>query len=89
MARPSDWWLIGLGQDPVPGDPAGVRALMVGYADLADDFRTVATQLRSAVSDSTVTEWTGDAADSFRLCRTVLHNRSARGGWLRRAQNLS
>ncbi|MEP6843789.1 MAG: WXG100 family type VII secretion target [Pseudolysinimonas sp.] len=66
MARPSDWHVVGLAHDPVPGDPAEIRMLARKYEALTPDIDDAGSKLSRAALDSVVTEWDGDAADAFR-----------------------
>jgi len=66
MARPTDWHVVGLSHDPVPGDPADIRMLAAKYSEATSQFDLVATDLRAVESDGAVAGWTGDASDAFR-----------------------
>jgi uncharacterized protein YukE len=66
MARPSDWHVVGLASDPVPGDPSDIRMLARKYAALGEALDDAGSGIRSAASDDSVSAWTGDAADTFR-----------------------
>lgn len=66
MSRPSDWWVLDLGRDPVPGDAFAVRSLARAWSGLADDAEWAETRVRQLIGDGAIGAWIGEAGDAFR-----------------------
>ncbi|HEX5769636.1 MAG TPA: TNT domain-containing protein [Nocardioidaceae bacterium] len=66
MVRPSDWWVLDLDRDPVPGVPSSVRSLARSWSNLADDAEWAETRVRQLLGDGAVGAWIGEAGDAFR-----------------------
>ncbi len=66
MSRPSDWWVLDLGEDPTPGDPAAVRGMGRSWGLLADDAEFAEQRIRSLLGDGAVGAWVGEAGEAFR-----------------------
>lgn len=66
MARPSDWHVLDLPRDPVPGEPGQVAVLARTVQRVADDAARAERDVRGLSRDSAVTSWTGLAAEVFR-----------------------
>jgi hypothetical protein len=66
MGRPSDWWVLDLDRDPVPGEPWSVRSLSRSWSGLADDAEWAQTRVRQLLGEGTVGAWIGEAGDAFR-----------------------
>ena len=66
MARPTDWQVLNLGGDPLPGNPECVRELSRLARRTADDASEAERGLRSLAGDQAVLAWAGAAADAFR-----------------------
>jgi len=64
--RPTDWFLVGLAVDPVPGDAFGIRALAAKYAAIAATADDAARAVHAARMSGAASEWIGDAGDIFR-----------------------
>lgn len=64
--RPTDWFLIELAVDPVPGDAFGVRALAARYSAIAGIADEAARGVHAARNSGAASEWIGDAGDVFR-----------------------
>lgn len=56
--RPFDWSALDLGSDPIPGDPAAVRAGADDYVDVADAIDQAVTALESMDLDGDVSQST-------------------------------
>ena len=66
MARPSDWHVLDLDADPVPGDPWRVKELGRLLRGLADDADSAARTVRGLVGDHAAMNWIGAAGDAFK-----------------------
>lgn len=66
MARPSDWYVLGLDRDPTPGVVESVQALAKQFGDFAHDVESAWRQLNSFGGDPTALSWVGQSADSFK-----------------------
>lgn len=66
MARPGDWHLVDLSDDPTPGEAWGVRALATAYGTIADIASDVSTIVDAANTTSQSGIWVGEAGDAFR-----------------------
>lgn len=69
-ARPTDWSLLGLPQDPIPGDPAVVRHAEQQYRATAEAVNDAATNLARLDMSSSV---------SIRLAKVLDQIKSVRG----------
>ncbi|MET9220739.1 RHS repeat-associated core domain-containing protein [Streptomyces sp. NPDC003300] len=66
MARPTDWDVLDLDRDPVPGDPFEVKELARKLGDFADDVASALRSVRGLSGDSVVQEWAGLSGDAYR-----------------------
>lgn len=66
MSRPSDWWVLDLDRDPVPGDAVAVSSMARSWSGLAEDAQWAQTRVRQLVGDGAVGAWIGEAGDAFR-----------------------
>jgi RHS repeat-associated protein len=66
MGRPTDWHVLDLDRDPVPGDPFEVRELARKLGDFADDVAGALRSVRGLNGDSVVREWAGLSGDAYR-----------------------
>jgi hypothetical protein len=66
MSRPSDWWVLELDRDPVPGAAMSVRSLARSWSNLADDAEWAETRVRQLMGDGAIGAWIGEAGDAFR-----------------------
>jgi hypothetical protein len=90
MSRPSDWWVLDLGEDPTPGEPSAVRSMARSWGSLADDAEFAESRIRSlmgvgAVGDA-LRDKTGDLPHMLGKCKTSTVWRPTRwtgglGGW--------
>ena len=64
--RPTDWFLVELPGDPVPGDAFGVRALASKYAVIAEIADDAARGIHGSRTSGAASEWVGDAGNVFR-----------------------
>jgi RHS repeat-associated protein len=64
--RPTDWHVLDLDRDPVPGDPFEVRELARKLGDFADDVAGALRSVRGLNGDSVVREWAGLSGDAYR-----------------------
>ena len=64
--RPTDWHVLDLEGDPVPGDPARVRLLAKGLHDFADDVQDVVRVVRGMAGEDAVLAMVGKTAEVFR-----------------------
>src|SRR3954447_12685996 len=64
--RPTDWFLVELVVDPVPGDGFGVRALASKYAAIAGIADDAARGVHAARNSGAASAWVGDAGEVFR-----------------------
>jgi hypothetical protein len=66
VARPTDWNVLDLTADPVPGDPWNVKALGAGMGGLGDVAADAARGVRGLLGDHAAMNWIGAAGDAFR-----------------------
>ena len=64
--RPTDWDVLDLDRDPVPGDPFEVKELARKLGDFADDVASALRSVRGLSGDSVVQEWAGLSGDAYR-----------------------
>lgn len=64
--RPSDWHVLDLDKDPVPGDPHRVRTLARVLHDFADDVSEALRLVKGMAGEGTLAEWAGKSADVFK-----------------------
>ncbi|MYS22340.1 hypothetical protein GA0115240_140617 [Streptomyces sp. DvalAA-14] len=66
MARPADWHVLDLTEDPTPGDPLRVRELARRTRLIADDAESAARNVRGLAGDDATLTWIGAAGDVFK-----------------------
>src|SRR5882757_8814164 len=66
MGRPTDWHVLDLDRDPVPGDPYEVKELARKLGDFADDVGSALRSVRGLDGDSAVQGWMGLSGDAYR-----------------------
>jgi A nuclease of the HNH/ENDO VII superfamily with conserved WHH len=66
MARPGDWDVLDLAEDPTPGSPGGVRSMARRLGSVGDDAADCERGMRSLAGDQAVLSWVGLAGDVFR-----------------------
>jgi hypothetical protein len=66
VGRPSDWSVVDLPGDPVPGDSTVIRSLALSWSLLADDAEWAKNRVSSLLADGAVMGWIGKAGDAFR-----------------------
>src|SRR5947208_14560401 len=66
MARPGDWYVLGLDGDPTPGVVESVQALARLFHDFADDAEAAWRNVNSFGADTTALSWVGQSADAFK-----------------------
>lgn len=66
MARPTDWHVLDLHEDPTPGDPYRVRELSRTTRSIADDAESAARNVRGLAGDQATMTWIGAAGDVFK-----------------------
>ncbi|MCR2799926.1 hypothetical protein QNO21_12410 [Microbacterium sp. zg-Y818] len=76
--RPRDWSPVGLGEDPVPGDPAYVRYGGEQYLDVARAIDRTVQGLRSLQLDGTESQAVSALADSARTVSDDIAKAEAR-----------
>ncbi|MGW7296569.1 RHS repeat-associated core domain-containing protein [Streptomyces sp. NPDC054829] len=64
--RPTDWHVLDLDKDPVPGDPQQVRQLAKKLHDFADDVSDALRIVKGMAGESTLAEWAGKSAEVFK-----------------------
>src|SRR5947208_632084 len=64
--RPTDWHVLDLDRDPVPGDPYEVKDLARRLGGFADDVGQALRSVRGLGGDSAVQEWAGLSGDEYR-----------------------
>jgi RHS repeat-associated protein len=64
--RPTDWHVLDLDKDPVPGDPQQVRQLAKKLHDFADDVSDALRLVKGMAGETTLAEWAGKSADVFK-----------------------
>ncbi|MGP3926321.1 DUF6531 domain-containing protein [Streptomyces sp. 8N616] len=63
--RPTDWHVLDLESDPVPGDPDRVKGLARRLHDFADDVGDALRQIKGMAGDDALLRWAGKSADAF------------------------
>jgi RHS repeat-associated protein len=66
MGRPTDWHVLDLDRDPVPGDPYEVKELARKLGDFADDVGSALRSVRGLGGDTAVLDWAGLSGDAYR-----------------------
>ncbi|MBS2965834.1 hypothetical protein KGA66_22475 [Actinocrinis puniceicyclus] len=66
MARPTDWWVLGLDQDPTPGVVESVQDLATRFHTFADDVERAHKDVLSLNGDQITLRWIGASGDTFR-----------------------
>ncbi|SFE34183.1 RHS repeat-associated core domain-containing protein [Actinacidiphila alni] len=66
MGRPTDWDVLDLDRDPVPGDPFEVKELARKLGDFADDVASALRSVKGLNGDTAVQEWAGLSGDAYR-----------------------
>jgi len=66
MARPTDWHILDLTEDPAPGDPYRIRELVGRTRTIADDAESAARNVRGLAGDQASMTWIGAAGDVFK-----------------------
>ncbi|MFI9100010.1 DUF6531 domain-containing protein [Streptomyces fildesensis] len=64
--RPTDWHVLDLDRDPVPGDPYEVKELAHKLGDFADDVSSALRSVKGLSGNNAVQDWAGLAADAYR-----------------------
>ncbi|MBC2908357.1 putative T7SS-secreted protein, partial [Streptomyces cupreus] len=64
--RPTDWHVLDLDKDPVPGDPQQVRQLAKKLHDFADDVSDALRLVKGMAGEGALAEWAGKSADVFK-----------------------
>ncbi|WP_239069632.1 MULTISPECIES: DUF6531 domain-containing protein [unclassified Streptomyces] len=64
--RPTDWHILDLDRDPVPGDPYEVKELARKLGDFADDVSSALRSVKGLSGNNAVQDWAGLAADAYR-----------------------
>ncbi|MEU3462240.1 RHS repeat-associated core domain-containing protein [Streptomyces sp. NPDC006733] len=64
--RPTDWHVLDLDRDPVPGDPYEVKELARKLGDFADDVSSALRSVKGLSGNNAVQDWAGLAADAYR-----------------------
>ncbi|MEC3995371.1 hypothetical protein VSR01_18255 [Actinacidiphila sp. DG2A-62] len=66
MGRPTDWHVLDLDRDPVPGDPYEVKELARKLGAFADDVATALRSVRGLGGDTVIQSWAGLSGDAYR-----------------------
>jgi RHS repeat-associated protein len=66
MARPSDWIVLDLDEDPTPGDPTRIDTLADRFLDFSETAEHAYRSVTSLQGDSAVMSWVGLSGDAFR-----------------------
>ncbi|MEE4544881.1 hypothetical protein V2S66_23310 [Streptomyces sp. V4-01] len=66
MARPTDWHVLDLHEDPTPGDVQRIRELSRRTRTIADTADGAARNVRSLAGDQATMSWIGAAGDVFK-----------------------
>jgi hypothetical protein len=61
--RPTDWHVLDLESDPVPGDPERVKGLARRLHAFADDVGDALRQIKGMAEDDALLKWAGKSAD--------------------------
>ncbi|MCZ4121138.1 RHS repeat-associated core domain-containing protein [Streptomyces sp. H39-S7] len=64
--RPTDWHVLDLDRDPVPGDPYEVKELARKLGDFADDVSSALRSVKGLSGNNAVQDWAGLAGDAYR-----------------------
>ncbi|MCM2427775.1 DUF6531 domain-containing protein [Streptomyces sp. RKAG337] len=64
--RPTDWHVLDLDRDPVPGDPFEVKELARKLGDFADDVSSALRSVKGLSGNNAVQDWAGLAGDAYR-----------------------
>ncbi|GAA2053847.1 hypothetical protein GCM10009839_72280 [Catenulispora yoronensis] len=64
-ARPTTWWILGFGSDPVPGDTFAPALVSSNFTQVADNAETVHRDLFALLSDPALTNWLGKSGEAF------------------------
>ena len=78
MGRPSDWEVLDLPGDPVPGDPPAVESVARRWSRVADDAESARARVVSLLGDQAVMQWVGRAGDAFRRHSSKLPDQLAK-----------
>ncbi len=68
--RPTDWHILGLDQDPTPGDPQRIRKLAGTLHDFADDVADALRDLKGIAKEDEILSWAGKTAEVGPAART-------------------
>ncbi|WP_326797252.1 DUF6531 domain-containing protein [Streptomyces sp. NBC_01808] len=63
--RPTDWHILDLDEDPVPGDPERVKRLARELHDFADDVADALRQIKGMAGEDALLRWAGKTAKAF------------------------
>ncbi|MFW6721071.1 DUF6531 domain-containing protein [Streptomyces sp. MAR4 CNY-716] len=63
--RPTDWHVLELDEDPVPGDPERVKQLARELHDFADDVADALRQIKGMAGEDALLRWAGKTANAF------------------------
>jgi hypothetical protein len=66
MARPTDWHVLDLHEDPTPGDVQRIRELARRTRTIADNADGAARNVRSLAGDQATMSWIGAAGEVFK-----------------------
>jgi RHS repeat-associated protein len=66
MGRPTDWHVLDLDRDPVPGEPYEVKELARKLAAFADDVAGALRSVRGLNGDTVIQQWAGLSGDEYR-----------------------
>ncbi|MET9223818.1 putative T7SS-secreted protein [Streptomyces sp. NPDC088197] len=66
MGRPSDWHILDMDRDPVPGDASRVKTLSRQLHEFADDVGGALRLVKGMQSEDAILAWAGLSADAFR-----------------------
>lgn len=66
LARPTDWNVLDLDKDPVPGDPYEVRDLAHKLTGFSEDVGSALRSIKGLSGDSALLSWVGSSGDAFR-----------------------
>ncbi|KAF4409845.1 putative T7SS-secreted protein, partial [Streptomyces lycii] len=63
--RPTDWHVLDLEGDPVPGDPERVKHLAKRLHAFADDVGDALRDIKGMAGDDAMLRWAGKSAEAF------------------------
>lgn len=63
--RPTDWHVLDLDKDPVPGDPVRVKHLAKRLHDFSADVGDALRLIKGMAGDDAMLKWAGKSADAF------------------------